>query len=109
MDKIKLIIKDCREHLRLYEEAFITEKELDLIEKRIQELEEEKKNRADFQQKYIEVTGLYLNSIPKQKIKNEIEILRKMLKATIEGKLQEYTPPEIIIKINTLEELLEDK
>lgn len=48
------------------------------------------------------------NSIPKQKVKDEIEALRKMLKATMEGKLQEYTPGEIIIKRNTLEELLEE-
>ena len=33
--------------------------------KRIKELEEEKKNRVDFQKKYIEVTNLYLNSISK--------------------------------------------
>ena len=41
--------------------------------KRIKELEEEKKNRVDFQQKYIEVTNLYLNSIPKQKVKELIK------------------------------------
>ena len=47
--------------------------------------------------------------IPKQKVKEEIEALRKMFKATMEGKLQEYTPGEIIIKRNTLKELLEEK
>ena len=41
--------------------------------KRIKELEEEKKNRVDFQKKYIEVTNLYLNSISKQKIKDKIK------------------------------------
>ena len=52
----------------------------------------------------------YMNQfLPKQKIKDEIEALRKMLKATTEGILQEYTVEEIIIKINILEELLEDK
>ena len=42
MNKIELIIEDCREHLRLYGEAFITEEEIDLIEKRLKELEEER-------------------------------------------------------------------
>ena len=52
----------------------------------------------------------YMNQfLPKQKIIDEIEALRKMLKATTEGILQEYTVEEIIIKINTLEELLEEK
>ena len=47
------------------------------------------------------------NYIPKRKVEDELETLRKMLKATMSGKLQEYTAEEIIIKINTLEELLE--
>ena len=47
------------------------------------------------------------NYIPKRKVEDELEALRKMLKATMSGKLQEYTVEEIIIKINTLEELLE--
>ena len=45
----------------------------DCLIARIKELEEEKKNRADFQQKYIEVTNLYLNSISKQKVKDLIK------------------------------------
>ncbi len=49
------------------------------------------------------------NYILKQKVKDKIETLRKMLKATTEGKLQEYTPGEILLKIDTLKELLEDK
>ncbi len=47
------------------------------------------------------------NSIPKQKVKNEIEALEKMFEAINKGILQEYTVEEIIIKINTLRELLE--
>lgn len=49
------------------------------------------------------------NYILKQKVEEEIEALRKMFKATMEGKIQEYTPEEILIKRNTLKELLEDK
>lgn len=52
---------------------------------------------------------IQLNFIPTQKIKDDIKILKKMLKATMEGKLQEYTLEEIIIKINTLEELLQEE
>lgn len=60
--------------------------------------------------KFVDIKQLYidtLSSIPKQKVKDEIEALRKMLKATTEGILQEYTVEELIIKITTLEELLE--
>ena len=84
---------------------------------RIKELEEENsdlkiKNNFRIVGRYAEVKLeeiLKKDYIPKQKVKDEIEALRKMLRATMEGKLQEYTPGEIIIKINTLEELLEDK
>lgn len=83
------------------------------LELRVKELEEEK-------QKYIvQLTDeQYRNLVDiirkeakqefEQKVKDEIETLRKMLKATMKGILQEYTPEEIIIKINTLEGLLEE-
>ena len=69
MDKIKLIIKDCREYLKNYGEAFITEEELILIEKRIKELEEALLKVKD------KNTTLFItcrNSIPKQKVKEII-------------------------------------
>lgn len=92
----------------------VMQQQINEKDKRIKELEEEK-------QKYIvQLTDeQYRNLVDsireeakqefEQKVKDEIEALRKMLKATTEGKLQEYTPEEIIIKINTLEDLLEDK
>ena len=49
-----------------------------LIE-RIKELEDYKNNRVDFQKKYIEVTNLYLDSIPKQKVKDKIEENNKIM------------------------------
>ena len=78
------------------------------IIKRIKELEEEKKNRVDFQQKYIEVTNLYLNSIPKQKVKDKIEELKKDYEDSKDenGETEYYYPDYTIRK---LEELLEDK
>lgn len=58
---------DTREH-RVYAIKFaVIQKQINEKDKRIKELEEEKKNRADFQKKYIEVTNLYLNIISKQK------------------------------------------
>lgn len=72
---------------------------------RVKELEEEKKNRVDFQQKYIEVTNLYLNSIPKQKVKNRIKENKKLIDETYsEDIIQKLTDENEI-----LEELLEDK
>lgn len=62
----------------------------------------------------IDLTTVYIKGVEdgkdkyEQKIKDEIEVLRKMLKATMEGIPQEYTPGEIIIKRNTLEELLQE-
>ena len=74
-----------------------------------------KENYIDNEGSYIEyietkeLNKIFNNVVSKQKVNDEIETLRKMLKATMEGKLQKYTPNEIIIKTNTLEELLEDK
>ena len=61
-----------------------------------------------FDRDYIHKDKIKEDYIPKQKVEEEIEALRKMFKATMEGKLQEYTPGEIIIKRNTLKELLEE-
>ena len=76
--------------------------------KRIKELEEEKKNRVDFQQKYIEVTNLYLNSIPKQEVKNKIE--RAKHNKRVGNTAYEYTEEDVwdIVK-DELEKLLEDR
>lgn len=46
------------------------------------------------------------NSIPTQKVEDELKRLSVMLKKTMEGKIQEYTVEEIIIRSNTLQELL---
>lgn len=76
-----------------------------LIE-RIKDLEEKNKNRVDFQQKYIEVTNLYLNSIPKQKVKDKIEELK--LSGGSNGKDNvENLARELATE--ALEELLEEK
>lgn len=113
----------CEEALYEIQEAIeriLSEREQD--KKKIKELEEKNKilncqnkqveNYAEELKKYNKTVSDRIveykkNSIPVQKVKDELETLRKMLKATMSGKLQEYTVEEIIIKINTLEELLE--
>ena len=107
MNKIELIIEDCREHLRLYGEAFITEEEIDLIEKRLKELEEENKQKDMFVEMAKEVIE---NSILKQKVKDLKESI--ILEPTIVGGRRNSKTLEYGIKLGKIkacEELLEDK
>lgn len=87
-------------------EHVLAEREED--KKRIEELEVLEDDLKNKRIAYVDTPEFEENYIPKQKVKEEIEALRKMFKATMEGKLQEYTPGEIIIKRNTLKELLEE-
>lgn len=48
-------------------------------------------------------------SIPVQKVNDEIERYEYMLAETIHGEIQKYTPGKILLKIDTLKELLEEK
>ena len=57
-------------------------------------------------QLYDDCCKCLINSIPTQKIEDELKRLSVMLKKTMEGKIQEYTVEEIIIRSNTLQELL---
>lgn len=79
---IEIVIKDCREHLKIYGEAFITASELDRIEhilaereqknKRIKELEEElEKANRQLDLDYVEE-----NFIPKQQVKGKLKELK---------------------------------
>lgn len=86
-------------------------------DKRIQELEEElakykdidymfkidsNENRVDMKKIYFE----WLDGIPKQVVIDELKRLNAMLGRTTEGRIQKYTVNEIIIRSNTLQELL---
>ena len=83
VENIKIVIKDCREHLKLYGEAFITANELDRIEhiltereqdkKRIQELEAENRIFKDSNVLVNRYFKLKDNSIPKQKVKEILD------------------------------------
>ena len=73
---------------------------------RIKELEEENKLLLNGK---VGVDLSYDDYIPVQKVNDKIERYEYMLAETIHGKIQKYTPGEILLKIDTLKELLEDK
>ena len=118
---IEIVIKDCREHLKIYGEAFITASELDRIEnilaeleqkdKQIQELEEElEKANRQLDLDYVEE-----NFTTKQQVKGKLKELKierdKIYKEFIESNRLDkqlhvqgiYLDAQIII----LQELLE--
>ena len=65
------------------------------------------KKEVDHLKEYIKY--LEEHSIPVQKVNDEIEKYEYMLAETIHGEIQRYTPGEILLKIDTLKEILEDK
>ena len=113
---IEIVIKDCREHLKIYGEAFITASELDRIEnilaeleqkdKQIQELEEElEKANRQLDLDYVEE-----NFIPKQVIKDKIEkIIRETTPTPVfkPKSMWDDTDYERLYKTQPLLELLE--
>lgn len=101
MSSIELIIKDCREHLKLYGEAFITEEEIDLIEKRIKELEEENKILLNSK---VGIDLSYDDYIPVQKVKKKIEEVHNM-----KFEDERLNSATIDFAVHKFEELLEDK
>lgn len=76
------------------------------LQKRIKELEEENKLLLNGK---VGADLSYDNYIPVQKVNDKIERYEYMLAETIHGEIQKYTPGEILLKIDTLKELLEDK
>ena len=72
------------------------------LREKVKKFEEEKKNRVNFQQKYIEVTNLYLNSIPKQKIVDKMQERKFELQ-------QEYKDFEDDEILQVLQELLQEE
>lgn len=74
--------------------------------KRIKELEEENKLLLNSK---IGIDLSYDDYIPVQKVNDEIERYEYMLAKTIHGEIQKYTPGGILLKIDTLKELLEEK
>lgn len=64
------------------------------------------RGRAEEQQKAEQI--IYEHYIPKSKMQREMEKLDNMMKETINGKLQKYTPGEIIFLKRFLQELMEE-
>lgn len=77
------------------------------LQKRIKELEEI--NTANRKVIVEQCDYIQNKSIPVQKVNDEIERYEYMLAETIHGEIQKYTPGEILLKIDTLKELLEEK
>ena len=86
-------------------ENILAEREQD--RKRIKELEEI--NTANRKVIVEQCDYIQNKSIPVQKVNDEIEKYEYMLAKTIHGEIQKYTPGEILLKIDTLKELLEEK
>ena len=85
--------------------------ELEQKDKRIQELEEQVKTLDEAYTGVIKESKKWFdiahNSIPKQVVIDEVKRLSDMFNKTTEGRIQKYTVNEIIIRSNTLQELLE--
>lgn len=114
---IEIVIKDCREHLKLYGEAFITANELDRIEhiltereqdkKRIQELEAENRIFKDSNVLVNRYFKLKDNSIPKQKVADVLQNNRNELFGMTYLSREQYRPYEMQIeRINKIEQEL---
>lgn len=94
----------------------VMQQQIEQKDKRIQELEElkevlfrnyqEQKLQKEEQALNIKEV-LKQNYIPKQVVIDELKRLNAMLGRTTEGRIQKYTVNEIIIRSNTLQELLE--
>ena len=84
-------------------ENILVERESD--KKRIQDLE----SKLEEANKQLDLDYVDKNYIPVEKVNNEIEKYEYMLAETIHGEIQKYTPGEILLKIDTLKEILEDK
>ncbi len=55
-----------------------------------------------------QINELKRNSIPKKKIEDKIKKVQNMIMESIEGKIQKYTPGEMMLIEHFLQELLED-
>ena len=90
-------------------ENILSERERD--KKKIKELEQENRSKQKtYDDCYCEYKHYkQFDSIPVQKVNDEIEKYEYMLAETIHGEIQRYTPGEILLKIDTLKEILEDK
>ena len=78
---LEIVIKDCREHLKIYGEAFITASELDRIENILAELEQKDKQIKELEEelekatRQLDLDYVEENFIPKQIVLDKIDEL----------------------------------
>ena len=105
---INTVEKEKGDWIKAYQEE--KDSQFDLL-KRIQELEEQVKMLDEAYTGTIKESKKWFdiahNSIPKQVVIDEVKRLSDMPNKTTEGRIQKYTVNEIIIRSNTLQELLE--
>ena len=113
---IEIVIKDCREHLKIYGEAFITASELDRIENILAELEQKDKQIKELEEelekanRQLDLDYVEENFIPKQVIKDKIEkIIRETTPTPVfkPKSMWDDTDYERLYKTQPLLELLE--
>ena len=108
---LEIVIKDCREHLKIYGEAFITASELDRIENILAELEQKDKQIKELEEelekanRQLDLDYVEENFIPKQKVMDKIEELKEVRKIALERKMMSSVE-SFEIAIGHLEELL---
>lgn len=116
VENIEIVIKDCREHLKLYGEAFITADELDRIENILAEREQDKKRIKELEEERNHWHGCFIvameNSIAKEKVKNVLKNNRNEIFSATYLSREQFRPYEMQIeRINKIEQELigEDK
>ena len=102
-NRIEVISQEEFEDVKKAMQNILAEREQK--DKQIQELEEELNGRTDNTYKLIEVTNLYLNSIPKQAVIDKIEEIKKDKDSKYYDKFLCERDIENVIEI--LQELLE--
>ena len=112
---LEIVIKDCREHLKIYGEAFITASELDRIENILAELEQKDKQIKELEEelekanRQLDLDYVDENFMPRQVVKDVLQNNRNELFGVTYLSKEQYKPYEMQIeRINKIEqELLE--
>ena len=94
-DEIKTINNDFDSTIDKFIKIIIKDKDLAIAQYIIKKQQEQ-------------INELKRNSIPKKKIEDKIKKVQNMIMESIEGKIQKYTPGEMMLIEHFLQELLED-
>ena len=94
VENIETVIKDCREHLKLYGEAFITADELDRIEKILAEREQDKKRIQELEEENAMLKKT--NNIAKNV---NIEDITEVMNKSYEEFMSNYINKQVVIEL----------